>query len=195
MTEEKREQKNQCGVFKNRSPLFKNLFINLATGYILTGLFGSPWCARDILTGAGPWILIITFGTAYVIFIVPEILMGIALKNKNKELVTVSVVVNIIYLFIFGGFFQRPLVYDDEGGVQYHYAFGWRFVSLSCLIISIALGIALLILINHSKWSLKKNMVALCATIIISCGLIGGYWNTNCCSTSFNISNDEKTIH
>lgn len=173
MIKKKRKSKNQRGFFKNRSLLFKSLFINLAIGYILTGLIGSLWCARSILTGAGPWILIFTFGTVYVIFIVPEILMGIALKNKNKGFVTASIIVNIIYLIIFGGLFNRPLVYDDEAGVQYHYAFDWRFVSLSCLIISIALGITLLILINHSKWSLKKNIVALCATVITSCGLIG----------------------
>ena len=100
--------------------------------------------------------------------------MGIALKNKNKEVIVASVVVNIIYLLIFGGLLKRPLVYDDEGGVEYHYAFNWRFIALSCLIISIALGIALLILINHAKWSLKKNKIALLITAIVSCGLIGG---------------------
>ena len=170
MTKEKQER----GVFKGRSPLFKNLFVWLAVGYILTGLVGSTWCARDVLTGAGPWILIFTLGTVCVIFIVPEILMGIALKNKNKEVVIASVVINIIYLLIFGGLFKRPLVYDDEGGVEYHYAFNWRFIALSCLITSIALGIALLILINHTKWSLKKNGIALLITAIVSCGLIGG---------------------
>lgn len=170
MTKEKHER----GFFKGRSPLFKNLFVWLAVGSILTGLVGSTWCARDVLTGAGPWILIFTLGTVCVIFIVPEILMGIALKNKNKEVIVASVVVNIIYLLIFGGLLKRPLVYDDEGGVEYHYAFGWRFVALSCLIISIALGIALLILINHTKWSLRKNKIALLVTAIVSCGLIGG---------------------
>ena len=170
MTKEKQER----GVFRGRSPLFKNLFVWLAVGYILTGLVGSTWCARDVLTGAGPWILIFTLGTVCVIFIVPEILMGIALKNKNKEVIVASVIVNIIYLLIFGGLLKRPLVYDDEGGVEYHYAFNWRFVALSCLIISIALGIALLILINHAKWSLKKNKIALLITAIVSCGLIGG---------------------
>ena len=34
MTNEKHER----GVFKGRSPLFKNLFVWLAVGYILTGL-------------------------------------------------------------------------------------------------------------------------------------------------------------
>lgn len=86
----------------------------------------------------------------------------------------VSIIVNIIYLFIFNGLSQRPLVYDDEGGVQYHYAFTLRFVSLSCLIISTALGIVLLILLNRSKGSRKKKRAALWATVIISCGLIGG---------------------
>ena len=167
-------EKHERGVFKGRSPLFKNLFVWLAVGYILTGLVGSTWCARDVLTGAGPWILIFTMGTVCVIFIVPEILMGIALKNKNKEVIVASVVVNIIYLLIFGGLSKRPLVYDDEGGVEYHYAFNWRFIALSCLIISIALGIALLILINHAKWSLRKNKIALLITAIVSCGLIGG---------------------
>ena len=167
-------EKHERGVFKGRSPLFKNLFVWLAVGYILTGLVGSTWCARDVLTGAGPWILIFTMGTVCVIFIVPEILMGIALKNKNKEVIVASVVVNIIYLLIFGGLLKRPLVYDDEGGVEYHYAFNWRFIALSCLIISIALGIALLILINHAKWSLKKNKIAVLITAIVSCGLIGG---------------------
>ena len=172
MTKEK--SKNERGVFRGRSPLFKNLFVNLAVGYILTGLIGSTWCARDVLTGAGPWILIFTLGSVCVIFVVPEILMGIALKNKNKEVVIASVVVNIIYLLIFGGFFKRPLIYDDEAGVTYHYAFGWRFIALSCLILSVALGILLLILINHEKWSLKKNVIALLITAIVSCGLVGG---------------------
>ena len=167
-------EKHERGVFKGRSPLFKNLFVWLAVGYILTGLVGSTWCARDVLTGADPWILIFTMGTVCVIFIIPEILMGIALKNKNKEVVIVSVVINIIYLLIFGGLSKRPFVYDDEGGVEYHYAFDWRFIALSCLIISIALGIALLILINHAKWSLKKSKIALLITAIVSCGLIGG---------------------
>ena len=170
MTKEKQER----GVFRGRSPLFKNLFVWLAVGYIVTGLVGSTWCARDVLTGAGPWILVFTLGSIYVIFIIPEILMGIALKNKNKEVVIVSVVINIIYLLIFGGLSKRPFVYDDEGGVGYHYAFDWRFIALSCLIISIALGIALLILINHAKWSLKKSKIALLITAIVSCGLIGG---------------------
>ena len=170
-------EKHERGVFKGRSPLFKNLFVWLAVGYILTGLVGSTWCARDVLTGAGPWILIFTMGTVCVIFIVPEILMGIALKNKNKEVIVASVVVNIIYLLIFGGLLKRPLVYVDEAGVEYHYAFNWRFIALSalsCLIISIALGIALLILINHAKWSLRKNKIVLLITAIVSCGLIGG---------------------
>lgn len=171
MTKEK--SKNERGVFRGRSPLFKKLFVNLAVGYILTGLIGSTWCARDVLTGAGPWILIFSLGTVCVIFVVPEILMGIALKNKNKGVVIASVVVNIIYLLIFGGFFKRPLIYDDEGGVMYHYAFGWRFIALSCLIFSVALGILLLILINHEKWSLKKNMIVLLITAIVSCGLVG----------------------
>ena len=39
---------------------------------------------------------------------------------------------------------------------------------------SVALGIVLLILINHVIWSLKKNMIALLITAIVSCGLIGG---------------------
>ena len=169
MTKEKQER----GVFKGRSPLFKNLFVGLAVGYIVTGLVGSTWCARDVLTGAGPWILFFTLGSIYVIFIIPEILMGIALKNKNKGVVIVSVVINIIYLLIFGGLSKRPFVYDDEGGVEYHYAFDWRFIALSCLIISIALGISLLILINHAKWSLRKKKIALLITAIVSCGLIG----------------------
>lgn len=187
MTNEKHER----GVFKGRSSLFKNLFVGLAVGYILTGLVGSTWCARDVLTGAGPWILIFTLGTVCVIFIVPEILMEIALKNKNKEVVIVSVIINIIYLLIFGGLSKRPFVYDDEGGVEYHYAFGWRFIALSCLIISIAL----LILINHAKWSLKKNGIALLITAIVSCGLIGGVGVlTLACSTALNVSNDENPV-
>ena len=32
----------------------------------------------------------------------------------------------------------------------------------------------MLILINHTKWSLKKNGIALLITAIVSCGLIGG---------------------
>ena len=56
MTKEKQER----GVFRGRSPLFKNLFVWLAVGYIVTGLVGSTWCARDVLTGAGPWILVFT---------------------------------------------------------------------------------------------------------------------------------------
>lgn len=173
MIEEKRELKNQRGVFKNGSPLSNKLFISLVIGFILTGLVGSLWCARYVLTGAGPWILVFTLGGAYVIYIIPEILMGITLINRNKILMIASIIVNIIYLFTFNGLFQRPLVYDDEGGIQYHYAFTWRFVSLSCLIISTALGIILLILINRSKWSRKKNGAALWAIVIISCGLIG----------------------
>ena len=43
-------EKHERGVFKGRSPLFKNLFVWLAVGYILTGLVGSTWCARDVLT-------------------------------------------------------------------------------------------------------------------------------------------------
>lgn len=152
--------------------MFKNLFVCLAVGYILTGLIGSTWCARDILNGAGPWILILTFGTAYTIFIVPEILMIIALITKKKSFVISSVVVNIVYLFTFGGFFERPLVYDDEGGVKYHYAFSWRLQSLTYLIISIMLGIGLLILINHSKKSLRISIFALCVTAIGGCEMI-----------------------
>lgn len=56
------KEKQECGVFKGRSPLFKNLFVWLAVGYILTGLVGSTWCVRDVLTGAGPWILFFYFG-------------------------------------------------------------------------------------------------------------------------------------
>lgn len=172
MIEEKRELKNQRGG-ENRSPLSKKLFISLVIGFILTGLVSSLWCARYVLTGAGPWILILTLGGAYLIYIIPEILMGITLINKSQVLMIVSIIINIIYLFIFNGLFQRPLVYDDEGGVQYHYAFTLRFVSLSCLIISTALGIVLLILLNRSKGSRKKKRAALWATVIISCGLIG----------------------
>lgn len=172
MNKEKKKLKGQRGVFQNRSPLFKNLFVCLAVGCILTGLIGSPWRARDILSGAGPWILIFTFGAAYIVFIIPEILMGIALINKKKSFVISSVVVNIIYLFIFGGLFERPLVYDDEGGVKYHYAFSWRFQSLIYLIISVVLGVGLLILINHLKWSLRINIFALYVTVIIGCGMI-----------------------
>ncbi|WP_283581816.1 hypothetical protein [Ligilactobacillus hohenheimensis] len=173
MIEEKRELKNQRGG-ENRSPLSKKRFISLVIGFILTGLISSLWCARYVLTGAGPWILILTLGGAYLIYIIPEILMGITLINKSKLLIIVSIIINIIYLFIFNGLFQRPLVYDDEGGIQYHYAFTLRSVSLSCLIISTALGIILLILLNRSKWSRKKNWVALWATVIISYGLIEG---------------------
>ena len=172
MIEEKRELKNQRGG-KNGSPLSKKLFISLVIGFILTGLVSSLWCARYVLTGAGPWILVLTLGGAYLIYIIPEILMGITLINRSQVLMIVSIIINIIYLFIFNGLFQRPLVYDDEGGVQYHYAFTLRFVSLSCLIISTALGIVLLILLNRSKGSRKKKRAALWATVIISCGLIG----------------------
>lgn len=172
MIEEKRELKNQRGG-ENRSPLSKKRFISLVIGFILTGLVSSLWCARYVLTGAGPWILILTLGGAYLIYIIPEILMGITLINRGQVLMIVSIIINIIYLFIFNGLFQRPLVYDDEGGVQYHYAFTLRFVSLSCLIISTALGIVLLILLNRSKGSRKKKRAALWATVIISCGLIG----------------------
>ena len=35
------KEKHECGVFKGCSPLFKNLFVWLAVGSILTGLVGS----------------------------------------------------------------------------------------------------------------------------------------------------------
>ena len=100
--------------------------------------------------------------------------MTVALINKNREVVIASVVINMFYLLVLCGLARCPKVYVDEAGVVYHYAFNWRFIALSCLITSIALGIALLILINHTKWSLKKNGIALLITAIVSCGLIGG---------------------
>ena len=167
-------EKHECGVFKDRSPLFKNLFVWLALGYILTGLVGSTWCAQEVFKGAAFFCVLFSLGTVYVLFIIPEILMTVALINKNREVVIASVVINMFYLLALGGLARRPKVYVDEAGVVYHYAFDWRFIALSCLIISIALGIALLILINHAKWSLKKNGIALLITAIVSCGLIGG---------------------
>ena len=169
MTNEKHER----GVFKGRSPLFKNLFVGLAVGYILTGLVGSTWCAQEVFKGAAFFCVLFSLGIVYVFFIVPEILMTVALINKNREVVIASVTVNMFYLLVLGGLARRPKVYVDEAGVVYHYAFNWRFIALSCLITSIALGIALLILINHTKWSLKKNGIALLITAIVSCGLIG----------------------
>ena len=170
MTNEKHER----GVFKGRSPLFKNLFVWLAVGYILTGLVGSTWCAQEVFKGAAFFCVLFSLGTVYVLFIIPEILMTVALINKNREVVIASVVINMFYLLVLCGLACCPKVYVDEAGVVYHYAFDWRFVALSCLITSIALGIALLILINHTKWSLKKNGIALLITAIVSCGLIGG---------------------
>lgn len=170
MTNEKHER----GVFKGRSPLFKNLFVWLAVGYILTGLVGSTWCAQEVFKGAAFFCVLFSLGTVYVLFIIPEILMTVALINKNREVVIASVVINMFYLLVLCGLAHCPKVYVDEAGVVYHYAFDWRFVALSCLITSIALGIALLILINHTKWSLKKNGIALLITAIVSCGLIGG---------------------
>lgn len=169
MTNEKHER----GVFKGRSPLFKNLFVWLAVGYILNGLVGSTWCAQEVFKGAAFFCVLFSLGTVYVLFIVPEILMTVALINKNREVVIASVVINMFYLLVLCGLARRPKVYVDEAGVEYHYAFNWRFIALSCLIISIALGIALLILINHAKWSLRKNKIALLITAIVSCGLIG----------------------
>ena len=170
MTNEKHER----GVFKGRSPLFKNLFVGLAVGYILTGLVGSTWCAQEVFKGAAFFCVLFSLGIVYVFFIVPEILMTVALINKNREVVIASVVINMFYLLVLCGLARCPKVYVDEAGVVYHYAFDWLFVALSCLITSIALGIALLILINHTKWSLKKNGIALLITAIVSCGLIGG---------------------
>jgi len=167
-------KKHERGVFKVRSPLFKNLFVWLAVGYILTGLVGSTWCAQEVFKGAAFFCVLFSLGTVYVLFIVPEILMTVALINKNREVVIASVVINMFYLLVLCGLARRPKVYVDEAGVEYHYAFNWRFIALSCLIISIALGIALLILINHAKWSLRKNKIALLITAIVSCGLIGG---------------------
>ena len=166
-------KKHERGVFKVRSPLFKNLFVWLAVGYILTGLVGSTWCAQEVFKGAAFFCVLFSLGTVYVLFIVPEILMTVALINKNREVVIASVVINMFYLLVLCGLARRPKVYVDEAGVEYHYAFNWRFIALSCLIISIALGIALLILINHAKWSLRKNKIALLITAIVSCGLIG----------------------
>ena len=100
--------------------------------------------------------------------------MTVALINKNREVVIASVVINMFYLLVLCGLARCPKVYVDEAGVVYHYAFNWRFIALSCLIISIAFGIVMLILINHTKWSLKKNGIALLITAIVSCGLIGG---------------------
>ena len=168
------KEKQECGVFKGRSPLFKNLFVWLAVGYILTGLVGSTWCAQEVFKGAAFFCVLFSLGTVYVLFIIPEILMTVALINKNREVVIASVVINMFYLLVLCGLACCPKVYVDEAGVVYHYAFDWRFVALSCLITSIALGIALLILINHTKWSLKKNGIALLITAIVSCGLIGG---------------------
>ena len=170
MTNEKQER----GVFKGHSPLFKNLFVWLAVGYILTGLVGSTWCAQEVFKGAAFFCVLFSLGTVYVLFIIPEILMTVALINKNREVVIASVVINMFYLLVLCGLARCPKVYVDEAGVVYHYAFDWLFVALSCLITSIALGIALLILINHTKWSLKKNGIALLITAIVSCGLIGG---------------------
>ncbi|WP_286006571.1 hypothetical protein [Ligilactobacillus aviarius] len=170
MTNEKHER----GVFKGRSSLFKNLFVGLAVGYILTGLVGSTWCAQEVFKGAAFFCVLFSLGTVYVLFIIPEILMTVVLINKNREVVIASVVINMFYLLALGGLARRPKVYVDEAGVVYHYAFTWRFIALSCLIISIAFGIALLILINHANWSLRKNKIALLLTAIVSCGLIGG---------------------
>ena len=167
------KEKQECGVFKGRSPLFKNLFVWLAVGYILTGLVGSTWCAQEVFKGAAFFCVLFSLGTVYVLFIIPEILMTVALINKNREVVIASVVINMFYLLVLCGLACCPKVYVDEAGVVYHYAFDWRFVALSCLIISIALGISLLILINHAKWSLRKNKIALLITAIVSCGLIG----------------------
>lgn len=170
MTNEKHER----GVFKGRSPLFKNLFVGLAVGYILTGLVGSTWCAQEVFKGAAFFCVLFSLGTVYVLFIIPEILMTVALINKNREVVIASVVINMFYLLVLCGLARCPKVYVDEAGVVYHYAFDWRFIALSCLIISIAFGIVMLILINHAKWSVKKNGIALLITVIVSCGLIGG---------------------
>lgn len=170
MTNEKHER----GVFKGRSPLFKNLFVGLAVGYILTGLVGSTWCAQEVFKGAAFFCVLFSLGIVYVFFIVPEILMTVALINKNREVVIASVTVNMFYLLVLCGLARCPKVYVDEAGVVYHYAFDWRFIALSCLIISIAFGIVMLILINHAKWSVKKNGIALLITVIVSCGLIGG---------------------
>ena len=167
------KEKQECGVFNGRSPLFKNLFVWLAVGYILTGLVGSTWCAQEVFKGAAFFCVLFSLGTVYVLFIIPEILMTVALINKNREVIITSVVINMFYLLVLCGLARRPKVYVDEAGVVYHYAFDWRFVALSCLIISIALGISLLILINHAKWSLRKNKIALLITAIVSCGLIG----------------------
>ena len=168
------KEKQECGVFKGRSPLFKNLFVWLAVGYILTGLVGSTWCAQEVFKGAAFFCVLFSLGTVYVLFIIPEILMTVALINKNREVIITSVVINMFYLLVLCGLARRPKVYVDEAGVVYHYAFNWRFIALSCLIISIAFGIVMLILINHAKWSVKKNGIALLITVIVSCGLIGG---------------------
>lgn len=168
------KKKQERGVFKGCSPLFKNLFVWLAVGYILTGLVGSTWCAQEVFKGTAFFCVLFSLGTVYVFFIIPEILMTVALINKNREVVIASVVINMFYLLVLCGLARRPKVYVDEAGVVYHYAFTWRFIALSCLIISIAFGIALLILINHANWSLRKNKIALLLTAIVSCGLIGG---------------------
>ncbi|KRM51934.1 hypothetical protein FC64_GL001128 [Ligilactobacillus araffinosus DSM 20653] len=174
MTMTKEKSKNERGVFRGRSPLFKKIFVNLAVGYILTGLIGSTWCAQEVFKGAAFFCVLFSLGTVYVFFIIPEILMLIALKNKSREVVIASVIINMFYLLVLCGLIHRPRIYVDEAGMVYHYAFGWRFIALSCLILSVALGILLLILINHEKWSLKKNMIALLITVIVSCGLVGG---------------------
>ena len=66
MTKEKQER----GVFNGRSPLFKNLFVWLAVGYILTGLVGSTWCAQEVFKGAAFLCVLFSLWTVYVLFIV-----------------------------------------------------------------------------------------------------------------------------
>lgn len=107
----------------------------------------------------------ISFGTLYIFFIIPEILMKIALKNKSSEFIIVSLIINIIYFFIFNGLSSAPLVYDDEGEVTYHYAFNWRMLAVICLIISIMLGIIMLIMIYQNYLSKKVQKILLIVTV------------------------------
>ena len=90
--------------------LFKNLLVWLAVGYILTGLVGSTWCAQEVFKGAAFFCVLFSLGTVYVLFIVPEILMTVALINKNREVVIASVVINMFYLLVLCGLARRPKV-------------------------------------------------------------------------------------
>lgn len=158
--------------FKNKSRAFKLTYDLLVIVYLFASFKVSVWEARFILSGAGPWAIIFTFGLAFVIFLIPEIIFFNALKVKTKKRMVSAIAFNGLFYLFLNGLLTAPRLDGDEGGVTHFYAFNWRQSAAFYFAISIVVGIAL-VLMCYSKRSLKQKILILTCSSLIGLAFAG----------------------